>query len=796
MAWVHPPAIGCRYSFLHLPCGRCGHTMNVYNSFIYIFGGYDGKRWLNDFYQFDTKSLVWSQPNLIGALPQARQYHASSIISSKLYIYGGYNGTSWLSDLQSLNLQDFRWQYEITQGSSPSGKEGLAMASIGNCLYVHGGWNGTANGDLHKFDTTSNEWSFIPTKGLRPELCGHSMTVVKDALFIFGGFDGKNWRNSLFIIRPEEECKWQAPQLHNPPGVRGYHSAVLYNKHVIIYAGYNGKYILADILALDVETLTWCLPEPCSGHPPSARNAHTMAVLGQQLYLFGGYNGTRDTNELHILEAHAFSTLHNDFRTVLECSYWKDVVLYSSAGSYSVHSIVIMARCKSLYAQILKVNPSFASRAGIVGVNMGKCCKEALKLFCEYLYCDLNKERMTGEALEDLFSLAIRLELPGLHGICRKCIYEGTESLPDSTLANDLAKIKDEVKFSDYNVLIQGVNFRLHRIVLYARCEYFRALFNSGMKESQLNSSEFNNIDPKAFELIVDWMYSDKFSPLFNDKAFTLALGRELLNATSFLHLDSLKRITEITIWKLIDCSNAFEMLDISCLFNTHQLKSYCVNYILRQFDRSTIRKDSLLLSPEGQEELLKYIPGHSKRKTNLSMPSDLHMVKYEKEREDSPVNSDPVMVSGQLFNSLKITSKIVIKSYSTLNSVDYGANSNNESIISNHPQKLKLKPRVPLKIRGCKAGGTLQLTERKDPEKFVRRKPRNYKSLTHVAKEKKELEKPDFFIKGFGSCRRGKSRMSSLVNNTRKSGLYVGGLNFSNLVEDEKPFVLPMIRL
>jgi hypothetical protein len=619
------------------------------------------------------------------------------------------------------------------------------------------------------------------------------MTVVGQSLFIFGGFDGKSWKNNLFIIDPEKDLKWKSPVLNNPPGVRGYHSAVLFNKHIIIYAGYNGKFILADVVALDVESFTWFLPEACSGHTPSARNAHTMVVINSQLYLFGGYNGSRDTNELHILETSAFSSLHEDFRIALNSSFWKDVVLYCSAGSCSVHSLIVKARCKSLYSQILKANPLIEDNGGIVGVNIGKCSKNALKLFCEYLYCDLNKEKITKDCVEDLIELSKKLEVRGLRSICRKLIYNPNEILPESSLASDLAHLREEAKLSDYIVQVQTTIFKLHKLVLYARCGYFKALFDSGMKESQLNSSCFPDLDAKAFEIIVEWMYSDKFAPLFNDKGFSLDLGRELLKSTNFLQLESLKRITEITIWKLIDCSNAFQMLDISCLFNTSQLKSYCVNFILRQFDRSSIRKESQSISEEAQEELSKYVPCHSKRKQNLSMPSDLFMVKFEKPEDSQVICSDPVMVSGQLFQSLKVSQKVVVKSYSTLNSVDYGASSQNESVVY-HQHLLKLKPRVPLKIRGCKAGGSLQMTERKDTEKYIRRKPRSYKSLTHVAKD--QIEKPEFFIKGFGSSRRGKSRMSSLVNYNRKSGLFVAGLNFSNVLEDNnKPLMLPLIK-
>lgn len=42
-----------------------------------------------------------------------------------------------------------------------------------------------------------------------------------------------------------------------------------------------------------------------------------MTLIESELYIFGGYNGTRDTNELHILETAAFSTMHEDMRQAI-----------------------------------------------------------------------------------------------------------------------------------------------------------------------------------------------------------------------------------------------------------------------------------------------------------------------------------------------------------------------------------------------------------------------------------------------------------------------------------------------
>jgi hypothetical protein len=143
------------------------------------------------------------------------------------------------------------------------------------------------------------------------------------------------------------------------PIPRGYHSATLVNRFILIYAGYNGEYILGDLVALDTDSLTWSVPDPCSGHFPSARNAHSMSLLGSELILFGGYNGTRDTNDLHVLETAAFSSLHDDLKIAYSIDNWHDLRLICKNGQLEVHSVIVKARCNSLYEEIIQVVPHF-----------------------------------------------------------------------------------------------------------------------------------------------------------------------------------------------------------------------------------------------------------------------------------------------------------------------------------------------------------------------------------------------------------------------------------------------------
>jgi N-acetylneuraminic acid mutarotase len=340
--------------------------MNVFQDFLIVFGGFDGKRWLSDLHKFDTQTLMWSQQNMQGDPPQPRQYHAASIIGSNLYIYGGFNGSYWLSDLVVVDIQEGRWNYPITYGNQPCAKEGLAMAAVETYLFVHGGWNGITNSDLHRFDTLKNEWTLVQIEGKKPALCGHSITRVNDKLFVFGGYDGTKWANSLYILDPLKDKTWTEPNVFGVPMARGYHSAVLYNKYILVFAGFNGSDVLNDIVALDIETLTWFLPDTCSGYFPQARNAHSMVLHGSQLYLFGGYNGSRDTNELYILETSAFSSLHEDLKSAYTNSSWHDAVLYSSSGSIHVHSVILKSRAPLLFCRLIDNNPSFILRVFIL----------------------------------------------------------------------------------------------------------------------------------------------------------------------------------------------------------------------------------------------------------------------------------------------------------------------------------------------------------------------------------------------------------------------------------------------
>lgn len=626
MAWIHPPALGCRFSFLHIPCGRCGHTAVLNGTSILIFGGFDGKKWLNDMHSFDTTSLVWTQPRVLGQAPIPRQYHSAVYSNNKMFIFGGYTGSAWLKDLVVLDSLGYKWIYPKVCGDVPNGREGHSMCIFENFIYVYGGWDGGTIGDVYRIGISSYIWEKLEISGEKPLLCGHSMTLIDDNLFIFGGFDGANWVNSLYKIMISEK-KCEKILTRGEPIPRGYHTATLVNRYILVYAGYNGKFILGDLVALDTTNLTWSMPDPCLGHFPTARNAHTVTLLGSELFMFGGYNGVRDTDELHILETAAFSTLQDDLKSSQFLPIGETFSLQNLTSSLQIHSAIIKSRCPKLMDFFLQKKNFF--------LNVSKT---ALNLFAEYLYSDICIENIPAGVCEELLGLAKRFELERLCALC-----ENNLDSVESSFTMDVMSIREDRESSDIVVVIENKEFFLHKLILASRCPYFKAMFQSGLAETHEKRMYLDYFTASAFEFIVEWIYSDKFTPLFGDVKLEIDEFIQILMQSNMLGLDGLMRIAEIAVKELITMENAVKIYEIAHSLGAIRLKSYTINFILKELDKISIKREIMEINDEAFEELNRYLPRRIKRQTSKKgVFPVLSLVKFDKNPLIGNVNVKP----------------------------------------------------------------------------------------------------------------------------------------------------------
>ena len=65
--------------------------------------------------------------------------------------------------------------------------------------------------------------------------------------------------------------------------------------------------------------------------------------------------------------------------------------------------------------------------------------------------------------------------------VCQSCITEPPPSL--DVLAKDYRKLVNDKHFSDVEFIVEGKKVYGHKVILAARCDYFRAMFCDNMRE-------------------------------------------------------------------------------------------------------------------------------------------------------------------------------------------------------------------------------------------------------------------------------------------------------------------------
>ncbi|GAA5807665.1 hypothetical protein MFLAVUS_001036 [Mucor flavus] len=214
------------------PSARGGHQMciNVQDRLIYVFGGWDGKRDLADFWCFDIEEGKWHLISLDTQLqggPTPRSCHKVCFdpASKSIFVLGRYvespAGQSLESDFYRYYVEFDQWIKINDHTALEGGPElifdhQMCVDSEGETLYVFGGR--TVNGDtniqnysgLYAYNIKLNHWKLVRNddmkttepKSLVPlkSRVGHSMLFDQSnrLLYVFAGQRVKDYLSDLY----------------------------------------------------------------------------------------------------------------------------------------------------------------------------------------------------------------------------------------------------------------------------------------------------------------------------------------------------------------------------------------------------------------------------------------------------------------------------------------------------------------------------------------------------------------------------------------------------------------------
>jgi len=278
---------------------RVNHAAVAIGDKIYSFGGYcTGEDYETtrpiDVHVFDTITLRWSVMHSCRdekwqqAVPYQRYGHTCVTWNGKAFIWGGRNDRDGACNVLYC-FDPTKAKTSRSPGSTPEG-------------------------------TTQQPWSRPASNGYLPGARdGHSACVIRDAMYIFGGYEEDEDRFSNEIHR---FCfltmTWSYVITSGTPASwRDFHSATpVEDRYMIVFGGRsdygapyhtNHEFYCQKVHVFDTQTKEWSQPQSL-GDTPSGRRSHSAFVHENLVYIFGGFNGNEDRHydDLWSLDPHSF----------------------------------------------------------------------------------------------------------------------------------------------------------------------------------------------------------------------------------------------------------------------------------------------------------------------------------------------------------------------------------------------------------------------------------------------------------------------------------------------------------
>uniref|UniRef100_A0A3B4XMG8 BTB/POZ domain-containing protein 9 n=1 Tax=Seriola lalandi dorsalis TaxID=1841481 RepID=A0A3B4XMG8_SERLL len=134
-------------------------------------------------------------------------------------------------------------------------------------------------------------------------------------------------------------------------------------------------------------------------------------------------------------------------------------------------------------------------------------------------------------------------------------------------------------EYSDVTFIVEGKRFPAHRVILAARCHYFRALLYGGMKESQPQAEVcLEETRAEAFSMLLNYLYTGRAS---------LSSAREevLLDFLGLAHRYGLQPLEDSTsefLRTILHTNNVCLVFDVASLYSLSALSAACCAYMDR----------------------------------------------------------------------------------------------------------------------------------------------------------------------------------------------------------------------
>jgi len=299
---------------------RVNHAAAAVGDYIFMFGGYCTGDTLSykekhpiDTHILNTNTLQWyqlktliNQPEDLDDTPYHRYGHTAVSYGTDIFLWGGRNDESACNRLFRFDTVALKWSCPRVSGCVPCPRDGHSACIIRDHMYIFGGFEeqfDRYSQEVYALDLKNMHWSFISTSGTPPVYRDfHSATALGNNMYIYGGRSDQEGSDHIerdyypndIMYLDTLKMEWHKPDLkgYKPVGRRS-HSAFVYQDELFIFGGYNAtiNHHFNDLYRFCPSNNTW-YPVLTAGRPPKRRRRQVCIVIKDKMYLFGGTSPT------------------------------------------------------------------------------------------------------------------------------------------------------------------------------------------------------------------------------------------------------------------------------------------------------------------------------------------------------------------------------------------------------------------------------------------------------------------------------------------------------------------------
>lgn len=162
------------------------------------------------------------------------------------------------------------------------------------------------------------------------------------------------------------------------------------------------------------------------------------------------------------------------------------------------------------------------------------------------------------------------------------------------------SKFRKNNDLCDISIAVADKLFRAHKIVLISASPYFKAMFLSGLVESNKDTVVLQDIEPEAFEAILNMIYDGKVM-------ISVSTVQSILCAASIFQIDHLKEACSKFMIKQLSAHNCLGIKGFAEAHGCCELKELAHRHSLSRFTEVSTSEEFLALDISQVTDLLNF---------------------------------------------------------------------------------------------------------------------------------------------------------------------------------------------